>query len=163
LFAFQNRPSGTRRLRLIVSSETALQLVRVGSEADWAAFHRLRREVLFEARGRFGVYDEAHPDDRLPENEPLILVEGGQAIGALRLDSLGNGSGGVRTVAITPARQRQGCGSLMMALLERRALAQGMTRLEVRSAPDAVGFYEKLGWRLVDANPEHPFMDKEIS
>ncbi|CAN7287753.1 hypothetical protein LJR234_001491 [Mesorhizobium amorphae] len=41
-----------------------VHLKRVESDGDWAAYHRIRKRVLWEDRG-LGGYDERHPDDRL--------------------------------------------------------------------------------------------------
>jgi GNAT superfamily N-acetyltransferase len=49
-------------------------------------------------------------------------------------------------VAIVSGGQRRGYGRKLMELVEGRALAMGSQRLVMNAAPDAVGFYEKLGW-----------------
>lgn len=50
----------------------------------------------------------------------------------------------------------------MMAALENVAIEKGVRRLKVHSAPDAVPFYEKLGWTMIDATADHPLMIKEL-
>ena len=49
------------------------QLRAPESNADWEAYHRIRETVLWEARGRFGVYDRGHPDEHVAGNHPLLL------------------------------------------------------------------------------------------
>ncbi|MUO79987.1 GNAT family N-acetyltransferase [Agrobacterium vitis] len=136
-----------------------MKLVRVSSQPEWEAYHQIRRHVLFDLRGLSG-YDEHHPDDRKPEHLPLIFVDGDEFVGAVRLDLTGNGNGVVRTVAIVAERQRQGIGRAMMTDVERLAMAQEAFRLEAHAAPDAVGFYHKIGWELVDAHLPNPLMAK---
>ena len=51
----------------------------------------------------------------------------------------------------------------MMEALERLATDRGITQLEVHAAPDAVAFYEKLGWQLIDADRAVPLLAKQIS
>ena len=87
-----------------------VELERISTAQQWTAFHCIRRTVLFEERGLFGVYDEAHPDDRLAENHGLLLVEGDKPRGALRLDFRTDGVAVVRTVAIEVGIQRRGLG-----------------------------------------------------
>ena len=41
-------------------------LVDVQDPADWVAYHAIRRQELFEARGRHGLYDENYPGERGP-------------------------------------------------------------------------------------------------
>jgi GNAT superfamily N-acetyltransferase len=47
---------------------------------------------------------------------------------------------------------RQGIGRAMMTAVETMARAHQAVRLEAHVAPDAVGFYRKIGWELVDAH-----------
>jgi GNAT superfamily N-acetyltransferase len=122
------------------------ELVKVTTESDWREYHALRRHVLWEARGRSG-YDEKRPEEHLAANHPLLLKLDGRPIGTTRLDNLGDGRGVVRLVAIAAHVQRQGHGRVLSASVEdygRRRL--GLTMLLVNADPDAVGFYEKMGW-----------------
>jgi hypothetical protein len=50
----------------------------VKTEDDWTAYHRIRREELFEARGWYGVYDSNYPDERLPNHFPLLGASRGR-------------------------------------------------------------------------------------
>lgn len=68
-------------------------------------------------------------------------------IGAVRLDEAGPCSGVVRLVTIAPDVQRSGHGSMLSSLIEAYARRLGITTLLVNAAPDAVGFYEKMGWK----------------
>lgn len=138
----------------------ACELVEVRSSDQWSAFHRIRETVLFEARGRHGVYDRQHPDDFDPRNQPLLFVRRGVPIGVVRLDRLGHQRGGVRLVAIDGPSQRKGYGRALMTLVEQRAADAGLTILELNSAPEAVAFYQRVGWSLVDPNREHPLFEK---
>jgi hypothetical protein len=44
------------------------------TQDEWEQYHRIRRRVLWERRGLIGVYDENHPDERLPGRYPFLLV-----------------------------------------------------------------------------------------
>lgn len=50
----------------------------------------------------------------------------------------------------------------MMTSLEKLAMENGINRLRVHAASDAVPFYEKLGWIMVDADKDSPIMMKEL-
>jgi len=50
----------------------------------------------------------------------------------------------------------------MMAALENVASERAVRQLKVHSAPDAVPFYEKLSWTMIDATADHPLMMKEL-
>ena len=132
-----------------------LELRAVVTFADWAAMHELRRRVLF-APGRHAVeiiYDENHPDDRAENQVPLVLTLDEQVIGTARLD-LRLDASIVRLVVITPELQRQGHGRLLDAMLTEKARELGSKALWVNAAHDAVGFYEKCGWRRQAWDPD---------
>ncbi len=124
---------------------TSYQLVDVATASDWRDYHSLRRQVLWEARGRRG-YDQNHPDEYLPTNRPLLLKLEGRSIGTAHLDDFGNGTGAVRLVAVAPGMQRHGHGRVLATLVEDYARRLGLKVLYVNAAPEAVGYYEKLGW-----------------
>ena len=44
------------------------------STLEWDSHHQIRREVLFEQRGRGTEYDPDHPDEHRPGNHPKILL-----------------------------------------------------------------------------------------
>ena len=120
-------------------------LVKVTAENDWRDYHAIRRQALWDARGRSG-YDENHADEHLICNHPLLLKFDGRPIGTTRIDDLGNGTAVVRLVAIAVDMQRQGHGRVLSALVELSARRLGIDTLFVNAAADAVGFYEKMGW-----------------
>lgn len=69
----------------------------------------------------------------------------------------------VRLVAVLPQYQRQGIGTAIVHELEPFAVIRGARQLEVHAAHDAVVFYEKLGWNLVDAARPNPLPTKMLS
>lgn len=130
------------------------ELKRVEAPQDWAAMHRIRREVLFAPERHPGfVYNDAHPDDAASNHIKFLLLLDGEPIGTTRLDLKGERAA-VRLVAIVVDRQRQGYGSAMEQGLVDHAYKLGITTLMVNSAPDAVGFYEKRGWQREVWDPE---------
>jgi GNAT superfamily N-acetyltransferase len=124
------------------------ELRAVGTADEWRALHDIRRATLF-APGRHGddvVYDEQHPDDHDPVNQPFLLLLDGVPVGVLRLDRRAIAEGVVRLVAIAPALQRQGHGRAMSDLVDAEARRRGMRRLVVNAHESAIGFYERTGW-----------------
>jgi GNAT superfamily N-acetyltransferase len=126
----------------------------VTSPEDWRAMHDIRRAELF-GPGRHGddfVYDENHPADRDPANVPYVLVLDGVPIGVTRLDRRGT-LGVVRLVAIIRDKQREGHGRVLSELVEAEARRFGITRLQVNAHPNAVGYYERTGWKREEWDP----------
>jgi GNAT superfamily N-acetyltransferase len=139
-----------------------VHLKRVESDGDWAAYHRIRKRVLWEDRG-LGGYDEQHPDDRLSGNHPLLLMHDGAPVGTARLDVTGPRLGVVRLVAIEPNLQRRGLGRILMGEVESYARRFGLEQLEVNAAKEAEGFYQSLGWVAVRADRKNPLMTKSLN
>ena len=121
------------------------ELVSPADPGSLRAFHDIRREVLFEARGQYGIYDENHPDDRVPGHYLKLLLHRGHPVGVIRIDISGH-EGILRRVAIRSEAQRAGHGRTMLSLAEAFAVSQGCGRLASHVARDAVGFYEKCGY-----------------
>jgi GNAT superfamily N-acetyltransferase len=137
-------------------------------EADeWRAYHDIRRHVLFEARGAFGVYDEHRPDERAPGHHPKLLLHRGEPVGVVRIDVAGIDAV-LRRVAIRADVQRRGHGRALLALVEQFARSEACERLTSHVAPDAFVFYVKCGFSLEEpsatgpADPGAVFMTKPL-
>lgn len=124
------------------------ELSVVETPEQWAAYHSIRQRVLWEARSKSPRYDPDHPDDRRPGNHPLLYVLDGNPVGALRVDLDGNVAW-FRRVAISEEFQRQGHGSRMIEAAMAFARERGSRIVKSNVARDAVGFYEKLGFKVV--------------
>jgi N-acetylglutamate synthase-like GNAT family acetyltransferase len=121
--------------------------VKVVTESDWREYHSLRRHVLWEARGRSG-YDDTRSEEYNGTNTPLLLKLNGRPTGTSRLDNLGDHKGVVWLVAIATDVQCKGHGRILSELVEDYARRLGLNTLFVNAAPDAVGYYEKMGWEV---------------
>jgi N-acetylglutamate synthase-like GNAT family acetyltransferase len=127
------------------------ELVRVSTEGDWREYHAVRRMVLWEGRGR-SDYDDRQADEYLLSDHPLLLRLDGRPIGTTRLDDFGNGSRAVRLVAISTDMQGKGHGRVLSALVDDYARHLGLTLLFVNALPEAIGYYQKMGWEFCDWN-----------
>ena len=145
-----------------------IQLISPTTDSEWNAYHRIRESVLWEARGMVGVYDSSHPDEYKENNYPKLLVYETRHIGVVRIDlDTASRTAGFRRVAISTNEQRKGFGKELMKLSEDFALSHGCNHLHANVSPDAIGFYEKIGYELEPNHPmndpKNPRMKKEIS
>lgn len=124
-------------------------LIEVTEPADWVAYHAIRRQELFEARGRLGIYSENYPDEYTANQHHYLLKFGDTALGTTRLELRDADMGIFRLVAITATEQGKGHGRVLGAMVEQRALGFGLTTVLVNAAPTAIGYYQATGW--------HPF------
>jgi GNAT superfamily N-acetyltransferase len=120
------------------------------TDDDWHTYHAIRRKVLFENRGRFGTYNDDHPDERAPGNHPLVLERNAEIIGTIRID-IATRAAILRMVAIRDDAQRGGHGKVMLSLAEAFARDKGRHLVTLSSHPNAVGFYERFGYHHADA------------
>ena len=125
-----------------------VELLPPRTEADWRAYHDIRRRVLFELRGVGHKYDANHPDDTKAGNHPLILFEDGRAVGVIRVDIHGPVAM-FRRVAIDDRLQRRGLGRRMLMLAESFAAQHGCRDIESHVDLDAVEFYARCGFLVV--------------
>lgn len=115
------------------------------SETDWRAYHDIRRIVLWEARGAYGVYDEDHPDEHKPNHLPKLLFLDGMPIGVSRIDVQGE-TAWFRRVAIAEPHQRSGHGRALLGIAEDFARSRGAERIESSINEDAIPFYRRCGY-----------------
>jgi len=145
---------------------TDYELVSPTDARTWRSYHDIRRDVLFETRGRATAYDENHPDERAPGNHPKLLLYRGDPVGVIRID-VASPRALLRRVAIRADVQRSGHGRVLLSLAERFAAEHGCRQLESHVASDAVGFYQKCGFvidgnKAASAGPGSVLMRKDI-
>jgi GNAT superfamily N-acetyltransferase len=147
-----------------MTQTTAYNLRAPANEEEWQTYHAIRRKVLFENRGLFGVYNDTHPDEFAQGNHPMILIHGGECIGVIRIDVDGE-LAIFRRVAIREDVQRSGHGRAMLSLAEEFALGKECTIIKSYVNPEAVGFYERCGFNhdfSTAADEKHMPMYKKL-
>jgi GNAT superfamily N-acetyltransferase len=146
----------------VTKATESCALISPSNDEEWAAYHRIRRTILFEKRGLFGVYDPNRPDDHKPGNFPKLLICDSQHVGVARIDLEGDVAY-LRRVAIDEPWQRRGLGRLLLALAESFSIEHGARRMESSVASDAVNFYDKCGYIVIPRAPAgdsvHMFKD----
>lgn len=117
-------------------------------ETLWASYHDIRRTVLFERRGHFGIYDPDHSDEYEENHFPKLLLLEDRPIGVIRIDIDGDVAR-FRRVAIAETCQRRGHGRVLLMHAEAFAIERGAIRAEASVAADAVGFYRSTGFHAL--------------
>src|SRR4051794_14612363 len=115
------------------------------SDTDWAAYHAIRKRVLFDLRGNGAAYNAEHPDEHRSGHHAFVLWDADVPVGVIRVDIDGSVAT-FRRVAIRDDVQRRGLGRRMLAAAERFSRARGCSSVESHVDPDAVGFYERCGF-----------------
>jgi ribosomal protein S18 acetylase RimI-like enzyme len=134
------------------------------TDARYAEELELRYRVLRAPIGRSRAEVTA-PDDL--EALHVIAQESDAAsplVGCVRFDFA---SGRLRGMAVDPMRQRQGIGQRLVRALEAQVQRRGVREITLHARATAVGFYERLGYRVrgepfVEVGLEHREMIKEL-
>jgi N-acetylglutamate synthase-like GNAT family acetyltransferase len=123
------------------------ELKKLVTDEDWKNYHAIRRVALFEEKGRYGVYQEDHPDEHKPENFPCLLLASKQAVGTVRIDLWDENNAVVRLIAVPKEERNKGHGRNILAMVEKFVKEHGCKRLLLNAAPEAVNFYERAGFK----------------
>jgi len=127
--------------------------------AEWAAYYQLRYAVLRQPWQQPPGSERVPADDEPGTIHALLLAEpaaSGAAPEALAVGMLqptGPRQGQIRFMAVAPGAAGTGAGRRVVAYLQEQARAVGITEIVLHSREAAVGFYEKLGYAVVE--PSH--------
>jgi predicted acetyltransferase/GNAT superfamily N-acetyltransferase len=132
------------------------ELVRPHGEAQWAAYHDLRRTEIFARYHPNKIYDPEDADEREELNLPHLLLRRSEPVGTVRIDCLDRERAAFRLITIRSALQRQGLGGILLRIAEERAALFGFREVSLNAAMPALGFYQKHGYAVgpwFDVNP----------
>jgi N-acetylglutamate synthase-like GNAT family acetyltransferase len=89
-----------------------------------------------------------------PVGEPVLLLKfNGQEMGTTRLDVRDDESAFIRLVAVPKTEQGKGHGRILAEMVTNFARQKGVKKFLVNADPNAIGYYEKLGYAREDWDP----------
>ena len=137
------------------------------SEADWTKYFDLRWRVL---RAPWNQPRGSERDDREDTSIHLMVRDAsGSPLAIGRAHFNAKTEAQVRYMAVEPALAGRGLGGRVLAGLEKRAQAQGATRIVLNARRPAIPFYLKHGYEVVGLADtlfgaiEHVRMEKALS
>lgn len=128
-------------------------LAPVKTDEEWEAYHTLRRVDLFEFYGFINVYNPDLPGEYQENHHSLLFKYQDEPIGTVRLDERSDGNGIIRLVVIKQGWRGQGHGRVLSDRVEEYGRALGMTIFYVNAKPEAIPYYEALGYEPFDWDP----------
>lgn len=146
-----------------------MPIIAPHTPAEWAAYYRLRYEVLRQPWQQPEGSERADDDLAPDTTHALLLAPEGYAAGVGRLHPSGPAQGQVRFMAVHQAWQGQGVGRRVLEFLEAAALQQGLRELVLQAREPAVPFYQRLGYTVVAPSHvlfgsiQHFLMRKELA
>lgn len=130
--------------------EPGIEFRPPAGEAEWAAYHAVRRDSLFRRYLPDVTYDPDHPDESAPGHFPHALFVDGELVATVRIDLLDSERAALRVFAVRDDMAGRGLGSRLVRAAEAFVRAKGRKRVLVRSHPGAVGFYRRHGYGPAD-------------
>ncbi|MGQ9425578.1 GNAT family N-acetyltransferase [Gilvimarinus sp. F26214L] len=125
---------------------------------------QLREQILRAPLGK-----TLSAEDLQGESEQLHfgLFDGQELLACVLIKPLPDGCGKLRQMAVTPARQGQGLGAILVRATEEQVRKRGYHRITLAARATAAGFYQKLGYRIVsdaylELGVEHLTMEKTL-
>jgi GNAT superfamily N-acetyltransferase len=125
------------------------------SPSDLRVLREIYRRSSLSNAGDEGLFAEhpellEWPDDALRQGRTRVAAAGGRIIGFATL-AAGDGAGELEDLFVDPAWMRRGVGSTLIEDTAGITESKGWSRIEVDANPDALAFYERLGFLAVGA------------
>jgi ribosomal protein S18 acetylase RimI-like enzyme len=135
------------------------------TKLEWEEYYDLRFRILREPwkqpRG-----SERNEGDSTGIH--LACFEQGNIIGIIRLDQSDEFTGQIRFMAVESKMQGKGIGEKLMCEMEKNAFNRGDKKIILHAREVALGFYEKLGYKIIKKSHnlfeaiQHYLMEKEL-
>jgi len=137
------------------------------SENDFKEYYRLRWEVLRKPWKQ----PEGSEKDELDSKaiHAMIKDEKGTALAVGRLHFNNSSEAQVRYMAVSENLRSKGLGQKILAYLEKKATAGGAVCIVLQARDNAVDFYKKNGYEIIDKSfimydeIQHYKMQKELN
>jgi GNAT superfamily N-acetyltransferase len=116
------------------------------SDADWHAYHAIRRDSIFATYRPEQIYDPHHPDETKSSSLPHVLAFDDEIVGTVRIDLLDDARVAFRLIAIRKDVQGRGHGRMLLQLAEAFVRQKGRRVVALNSTIPALCFYLANGY-----------------
>lgn len=134
------------------------------TELEWNAYYALRYDIL---RKPLNQPKGSERNDGDIHGVHFALYDDQVLRAIARLDQAGVGISQVRFVAVNTSLQGKGYGKLIMNAVEQSSMESGNTKMILQARDNALAFYKKLDYQLVEKTHllfgmvQHYLMEKE--
>lgn len=141
-----------------------IEVVTVSSEEELAEAYAVRIRVFVDEQG---VPEDIEIDELDETADHFLARLDGRPVGAGRLIVQG-GVGMLGRLAVLSETRGTGLGAALVRAIEERARDRGLSGIELHAQTQAIGFYEKLGYRAygeieMDAGIPHIWMRRDLT
>lgn len=124
-----------------------MQLSQPETAEEFAQYYELRWRIL---RNPWGQPRGSEQDMEEASSYHLMASDGQQVIGVARLQFPGEDTAQLRYMAVANDWQGKGVGRKIVLHMEGVARQQGARHLFLHARDNALGFYRKLGYEIVE-------------
>jgi len=145
-----------------------VEIIEPNTSDEFKIYYNLRYEVLrkpwFQPKG-----SERDDDDETSLHRMIIDEPNGKAVAVGRLQFNTIEEAQIRYMAVSDDYQGMGYGSKMVKALDNIAREKGSQKIILQSRGNAVKFYEKNGYKIIEKSYllfdeiQHWLMEKELS
>ena len=141
----------------------ALKIIDYGTP-EYQQMLKLRDDIL---RKPLGLQFNTEELEKEKEHLLIAAVDDGTMRGCCMLVKEGEQTVRLRQMAVTDNQQGKGIGRALMTFAENLARDHGFRKITMHARSNAVGFYEKLGYKIVGNEFEevtipHYVMEKNL-
>jgi thioesterase domain-containing protein len=110
-------------------------------------YYQLRWQILRKPWGQ----KQGSEQDKLEQQaiHKMVINEQGEVLAVGRLEKIDKCQGKIRFMAVCEKNQGQGLGQQIIAALEQQASQLGMQEITLNARENAIGFYQKLGYKKI--------------
>ena len=123
------------------------RIKQVETEAEFKLYYHLRWQLL---RAPWGEAQGSETDDIESNCFHVMAVDDEQVVGVARLQFNSDDEAQLRYMAVSPSHEKQGIGRALVAAIEQQAQKSSHKIIMLHARENAVGFYKKLGYRLIE-------------
>lgn len=125
------------------STDGNLQMKLVETDEEWKEYHKIAEKEVFNRHHPEIVYNNNHPDLKLPETSAYLLVQNETVYGACLLKKLSKSRLQLALLGIKSDFQKQGMGTKFLGFIEDYARENEYKSIVLNAHPSAVNFYKK--------------------
>lgn len=144
-----------------------MEVIEPATPKEFKKYYRLRYETLRQP------WDQPEGSERVDDDDTaihaMLVDDDGEALGVCRLHLNTPQEGQLRFMGIRQDQQGKQLGNLLLDYLEARAKALGATSLMLQARENAVNFYRRNGYEVVEetyvlfGTIQHYRMTKQLS
>jgi len=124
-----------------------MEIISPESTEEFEKYYELRWRLL---RKPWNKEKGTEQDDDENNSYHLMAIKNNQVLGVARLQNISSTEAQLRYMAVDDKHHNQGIGKAIIQSMENYARKNNMHSIMLHARENAVGFYEKTGYELVE-------------